>query len=51
VSEPFVAAVDRALGARGRLVALYPAVVIERAVEREKRSKAPCRATLVRGGR
>jgi transcriptional regulator with XRE-family HTH domain len=40
VSEPFVAAVDRALGARGRLVALHPAVVIERAQEREKRSKA-----------
>jgi transcriptional regulator with XRE-family HTH domain len=40
VSEPFIAAVDRALGARGRLVALHPAVVIERTQEREKRSKA-----------
>jgi hypothetical protein len=40
VSYSFVAAVDRALGACGRLVALHPAVVIERALEREKRSKA-----------
>jgi transcriptional regulator with XRE-family HTH domain len=40
VSEPFVAAVDRALGARGRLVALYPAVVIEQALERERRATA-----------
>ena len=40
VSEHFVAAVDRALDAHGRLVALYPAVVIEREVERQKRSTA-----------
>jgi hypothetical protein len=40
VSEQFVAAVDRALAAQGRLVALYPAVVIEREVARQKRSTA-----------
>lgn len=39
-SGPFVAAVDRALDAGGRLVTLYPAVVIERAVERETRANA-----------
>jgi transcriptional regulator with XRE-family HTH domain len=40
VSEPFVAAVDGALDARGRLVALYPAIVIERALERQRRAAA-----------
>ena len=40
VSEPFVAALDHALDARGRLVALYPAVMIERAWERQRRSAA-----------
>jgi transcriptional regulator with XRE-family HTH domain len=37
-SEPFVAACDRALDARGSLLALYPAVVIEQVVERQKRA-------------
>jgi hypothetical protein len=36
-SESFVAAADEALGAGGRLVALYPAVVIEQVVERQRR--------------
>jgi hypothetical protein len=40
----FVAAVDRALDAGGQLEALYPAVVIERSVEREKRANARRRA-------
>lgn len=40
VSEPFVAAVDRALGADGRVLALLSAVVIERAFERQKRATA-----------
>jgi transcriptional regulator with XRE-family HTH domain len=40
VSEAFVAALDRALGARGRLLAHYPAVVIARALERERRATA-----------
>jgi transcriptional regulator with XRE-family HTH domain len=38
VSEAFIAAVDRALGAGGALVARYPAVLIERAMERQKRA-------------
>jgi transcriptional regulator with XRE-family HTH domain len=37
-SEAFVAACDRALDARGRLLALYPAAVIEQSVERRKRA-------------
>src|SRR5918998_4849981 len=37
-SESFVAAADEALGAGGRLVALYPAVVIEQVVERQRRA-------------
>jgi transcriptional regulator with XRE-family HTH domain len=37
-SESFVAAVDRALGSDGRLLALYPAVRVELLVERENRS-------------
>lgn len=37
-SEPFVAAVDRVLDARGSLLALYPAVVIEQVVARQKRA-------------
>jgi transcriptional regulator with XRE-family HTH domain len=40
VSEPFVAAVDRALDADGRLLALLPAVVIERAFARQRRASA-----------
>jgi hypothetical protein len=40
VSEHFVVALDQALDAQGRLVALYPAVVIEREIERQKRSTA-----------
>jgi hypothetical protein len=36
-SASFVAAADEALGAGGRLVALYPAVVIEQVVERKRR--------------
>jgi transcriptional regulator with XRE-family HTH domain len=40
VSEHFAAAVDRALDADGRLRALLPAVVIERAFERQKRATA-----------
>jgi transcriptional regulator with XRE-family HTH domain len=40
VSQHFVATVDRVLDARGRLVALYPAVVIEREIERQKRVAA-----------
>jgi len=36
-SESFVAAADEALGAGGRLGALYPAVVIEQVVERQRR--------------
>jgi transcriptional regulator with XRE-family HTH domain len=39
-SEVFIAAVDRALGADGRLLDLYPAVRIELLLEREKRSDA-----------
>ena len=39
-SESFVAAADAALGADGRLLALYPAVVIEQVVERQKRANA-----------
>jgi hypothetical protein len=38
VSEAFIAAVDRALGADGHLVAAYPAVLIERAMHRQKRA-------------
>jgi len=37
-SESFVAAADEALGAGGRLGALYPAVVIEQVVERQRRA-------------
>jgi transcriptional regulator with XRE-family HTH domain len=40
VSEPFVAACDRALDAQGALLALLPAVVYERATERHDRSVA-----------
>lgn len=40
VSEDFVIAVDRALGARGRIHALYDDVVIERARERQSRATA-----------
>lgn len=40
VSEPFVAALDRALHAGGRLLELYPAVVVERAFERQRRANA-----------
>jgi helix-turn-helix protein len=40
VSEAFVAAVDRALGAEGRLLDLYPAVRVELLVERENRSES-----------
>jgi transcriptional regulator with XRE-family HTH domain len=40
VSEDFAAAVDRALDADGRLLALLDAVVIERAFERQKRASA-----------
>jgi len=43
-SALFVAAVDRALDASGQLVTLYPAVVIERADERETRATARRRA-------
>jgi transcriptional regulator with XRE-family HTH domain len=39
-SAPFVAACDRALGARGRLLDLMPAVVHERAVQRHERDAA-----------
>jgi hypothetical protein len=41
-SEAFVAAVDEALDARGRLIALYPAVVIEQVVKRY----APARRSM-----
>jgi transcriptional regulator with XRE-family HTH domain len=37
-SEPFVAACDHALEARGRLLALLPAVINERAVQRHRRA-------------
>jgi len=40
VSHHFVVAVDRVLDAGGRLVALYPAVLIEREIARQKRSTA-----------
>lgn len=40
VSQHFVVVVERALDVRGRLVALYPAVVIEREVQRQKRATA-----------
>jgi transcriptional regulator with XRE-family HTH domain len=39
-SESFVAAADEALGAGGRLAALYPAVVIEQVVERQRRARS-----------
>ncbi len=39
-SHSFVAAVDGALDAGGRLLALYPAVVVERVVERERRANS-----------
>jgi hypothetical protein len=39
-SESFVRAVDEALEANGRLLALYPAVVIEQVVAREKRASS-----------
>ena len=39
-SEHFVAAVDRALDARGALLALHPAAMMERSMERQKRSTA-----------
>jgi len=39
-SQSFVAAVDDALDAEGRLVALYPAVLIEQILERQKRASA-----------
>jgi transcriptional regulator with XRE-family HTH domain len=40
VSEPFVVAVDQALEADGRVLELLPAVVVERAFERQKRATA-----------
>jgi transcriptional regulator with XRE-family HTH domain len=40
VSEPFVAACDRALDARGALVALLPPVLWERALQRHDRAAA-----------
>jgi transcriptional regulator with XRE-family HTH domain len=40
VSGSFVSAVDRALDAHGRLLALYPAVVIEQVIERQRRTDA-----------
>lgn len=43
-SRPFVAACDRALGARGVLIDLLPAVVFERASERHDRSARRRRA-------
>ena len=39
-SEAFVAAVDRALDADGRLLDLYPAVRVELLIERENRSES-----------
>jgi transcriptional regulator with XRE-family HTH domain len=39
-SEAFVAAVDRALDAHGRLLDLYPAVRVELLIERENRSES-----------
>jgi transcriptional regulator with XRE-family HTH domain len=39
-SQSFVTAVDDALGANGRLLALYPAVLIEQVVERQRRVTA-----------
>ena len=47
ISEDFVAAVDRALGADRRLLDLYPAVLIERATERQKRARERRRAATV----
>jgi transcriptional regulator with XRE-family HTH domain len=44
MSEPFVAACDRALAAHGALLALLPAIVCERALERHDRSTARRRA-------
>jgi transcriptional regulator with XRE-family HTH domain len=38
ISEGFVSAIDRALGADGRLLAQYPAVLRERASERHRRA-------------
>jgi transcriptional regulator with XRE-family HTH domain len=38
ISEAFIVAVDRALDANGRLVAQYSAVLLERAMERQKRA-------------
>jgi transcriptional regulator with XRE-family HTH domain len=40
VSEAFIAAIDRALAADGRLVAQYPGVLFERATLRQKRASA-----------
>jgi transcriptional regulator with XRE-family HTH domain len=45
VSKSFVAACDRALDARGRLLELLPAVVYERALERHDRSVARRRSS------
>jgi hypothetical protein len=40
VSRRFAVVVDRALEAGGQIVALHPAVVIEREIERQKRADA-----------